>query len=113
MHHKSHRAIVDTVQALVSNFDIKGTVRVNTNAAETRIDISLDNRKYIGRVRLELSGDKFLVYLMDKTNGKIATSDQHSAKSAYLEIKNKKEADLFVKWYVIITQLSALRRTRA
>lgn len=112
MHHKSHRAIVDAIQAMAGNFDIKGTVRVNTNVNETRIDISLDNRKYIGRVRLELQGDKFLIYLMDKTNGKIATSDQHSAKSAYLEIKNKKEAALFIKWYILLSQLTALKRTR-
>lgn len=113
LHAHSKKAIAATIEALVDNLNIKGTVRVKASPDKSVIDISFDNRKYIGRVRLELQEDKYLVYLMDKANGKISSSDKHASKSAYMEIKNKAEAVLFVKWYVIITQLAALKRTRA
>lgn len=113
MHAISQKAIIETIQRLAPNIKIKGTVRVTVNKSQTRIDISYDNRKYIGRLRLQLLDDKYLVYFMDKTEGKIAVSDNHSSKSAYMEIKNKADAVLFAKWYVILTQLATLKRNRA
>jgi hypothetical protein len=113
LHLHTIRAIANAIQTLVDHPKINGTVRVVTKLDKSQIDISFDNRKYIGRIRLELQEDKYLVYLMDKANGKISTSDKHASKSAYMEIKNKAEATLFVKWYILLTQLAALKRNRA
>lgn len=113
MHPSSQKAIVAAIEGLTSNAKVSGVVRITGNVNRTRIDITYDNRKYIGRLRLELQGDKYLVYMMDKAEGKIAASDTHSSKSAYLEIKNVAEARLFVKWFILLTQLVALKRNRS
>jgi hypothetical protein len=112
MHLNSQKAIITRIQRLEANVKIDGDVRVTVSKNKNRIDISYDNRKYIGRLRLELQVDKFLVYLMDKANGKISGSTKHSSKSAYMEIKTISDAVAFVKWYVLTTQLAALSRTR-
>lgn len=114
MHASTKKAIVKVIQGLEENFDIKGKVKVVvSDLTKKRIDISYDNRKYIGRLRLELQDDKYVVYLMDKEQGKIASSDAHAAKSAYLVIDSIASARLFCKWYVILTQLAAMKRNRS
>lgn len=110
MHPSSQRAVIATLVRLSSTLLIKGNVRVNVSTGQNKIDISYDNRKYIGRIRLELQGDKYLVYMMDKAEGKIATSDNHASKSAYMEITNNADAKLFVKWYILTTKLAAMKK---
>ena len=112
MHASSQKAIIDGLKRLENNNKIKGVVRVTVNKTQTRIDIQYDRRKYIGRLRLELQDDKYLVYLMDKDEGKISSSDLRSSKSAYMELKNRFDIVKFERWYVLLTELAALKRNR-
>ena len=98
MHPSSQKAVIDAIQRMTCDRNITGTVRVKVSPSSARIDIDFDNRKYIGRLRLQLQGDKYIVYMMDKDEGKIMSSAAASTKSAYLEIKNAADARLFVKW---------------
>lgn len=109
---KSKNAIVRIVKALRDSLNITGTVRVKVSEDENVIDISFDNRKYIGRLRLEWKADRFAVYLMDK-EGKVDISEDHATKSVYLNLKTAADARKFVKWYELTTQLAALGRNRS
>ena len=105
--------IVKHILGLRDSINITGTVGVKSYADDTVIDINYDNRKYIGRVRLLWCDDRFIVYMMDKAEGKIESSKLKNSKSAYLLIKSTADAKKFVKWYELTTQLAALARTRA
>lgn len=109
---RSKNPIVKAILSLRNNRNIDGVVRVVVNEQETVVDISYDNRKYIGRLRLEWKGDKFAVYLMDKSEGKVINSDYVAAKGVYLLIETAADARKFIKWYELTTQLAALGRTR-
>lgn len=110
---QSKNSIINAIFGLRDNRNIPGVVRVVANPENTVIDVSFDNRKYIGRLRLEWKGDKYAVYLMDKDEGKVINSDYVAAKGVYLLIKTASDARKFIKWYELLTQLAALRRTRS
>lgn len=109
---RSKNSIVRIIKTLRDNHNIAGDVRVKISEDESVIDISYDNRKYIGRLRLEWHRDRFAVYLADKDEGKVAINEHSHSKSVYLLIKTAPDARKFVKWYEITTQLAALARTR-
>lgn len=110
---KSKNAIVRIVKELRDSKNITGTIRVKVSDDENTIDVSFDNRKYIGRLRLEWKSDRFAVYLMDKAEGKVDISEDHATKSVYLNVKTASDARKFVKWYELTTQLAALGRNRS
>lgn len=109
---RSKNAIVRIIKSLRDNPNISGVVNVKSNDDDSIIDINFDNRKYIGRLRLEWQRDRYAVYLMDKAQGKLDISELHATKSVYLLIKTAPDARKFVKWYEIITELAALARNR-
>lgn len=113
MHANTQKAIIAHIQRLEANVKIKGTVKVVVNKNNNRIDISYDNRKYIGRLRFQLQDDRFVGYFMDKDEGKIASSEARSSKSAYLAIESVAQARDFVKMYILLTGLAAMKRNRA
>lgn len=109
---RSKNSIIKTIRALAESNDVDGVVRVVVSEDENSIDISFDNRKYIGRLNLRWTGTCFYVYLMDKAEGKVGGSTYIAAKSVYLTIKDSAGARKFVKWYELTTQLAAMRRPR-
>lgn len=113
IHPSSQKAILNQLEAMPGKLRMATSVKVKISDSKKVIDITYDNRKYIGRLQLVLQGDKYLVYFMDKENGKITSTDAHSSKSAYLEINDVKQAKEFVRWYGLLLGLVTMKRTRA
>lgn len=111
MHARTQAAIIAIIESLREfNPKIFGTIQVKISKNKKKIDLSYDRRKFIGRMQIVFQDGKFLVHLMDKSEGRVASSDKPSSKSAYLEISHRHEAVKFVKMYSLLVQLAALSR---
>jgi hypothetical protein len=110
MHARTQAAIIALIESLANfNPKIKGKIQVkHSKNKKTTIDLSFDRRKFIGRMQVVFQDGKFLVHLADKTEGRVASSDKPSSKSAYLEIATRSDAVKFVKMYTLLVQLAAL-----
>jgi hypothetical protein len=109
----SKNAIVAVLTKLRHSEDIPGIARVRLLDNNDVIEINFDERKYIGRVRLEWAGDRYTVYMVDKDSGKIKSTTAPNTKHAYLSIKTAADARKFNKWYILTTQLAAMSRPRS
>ncbi len=108
---RSKNFIIKALLSLKDNKNIKGKVNVDVSEDGKTIDISWGTRKYVGRVELRWRHNRFIVYLMDKDEGRMIPSDKSWAKQAYLVICDTPDARKFIKWYELTTQLAALTRT--
>lgn len=106
MNVKSQNAIIKALSAMPHSLRMIGAVKVVIN--NKNIDISFDGRKCIGRVRLELQDNKYIVYFMKKEGDVLVPTTA----GAYMAINDVSEAKLFVKWYEITIKLAAMKRPR-
>lgn len=109
---RTHQAINKIITDMRNNIKFDGIVRVVVSKDESVLNISFDNRKYIGRLDLEWKKDHYDVYFVDRNNGKIKSSEAHASKSVYMRIDTVADARKFVKLYMLITQLAAMGRNR-
>lgn len=109
---RSLQPIIDIILSLIDHKDVDGDVNIESGKKVTTLKIDFDKRKYIGRMKLVWKRDHYDVYLTDKVTGKIKASKLPFSKSVYFRIETAADARKFVKMYILITQLAALRRTR-
>lgn len=111
MHGNSKKAIINAIQGLNAAVGINHDISVKVSEDGNTIDIAMDRRRYIGRVRMIMMNDKYVAYLIDREEGKIKGSKKSRARAVYMVINDHSDAKKFVKWYVLLTQLAAMKRS--